>query len=307
MFKLPNLPSSRAHTHELADFSELLAWMKGSASAREIAAYLGRLDENDNNVGCDDNSDESADTLDEVMNEIERREVACGNGYPFRLELVGTVVHLKEDAITNPRSLTYLYLLLSTRLNMRDEKIQAELDGTKLLEKISAHILKNYLGNSRAMTVVFGTAQLGGFEAKVKDICLKLGEGSGFRSLDGTPPQANDDRIDTVGWIPFSDKLPGQLIVFGQCKTGTEWRDSTTDLQPENFIKRWMQEPILVTPIRAFFVAEAADRARWKSDCLSAGIFFDRCRIVDCLSGMPIDEIQKWTLAAKDRVAEMIT
>ena len=73
MFRLPNLPSSQAECHELADFAELLAWDKGSISAREIEAYLGRLGENDHNAGCDDNDDENADEIDEVMNELERR------------------------------------------------------------------------------------------------------------------------------------------------------------------------------------------------------------------------------------------
>ncbi|MEX1231259.1 MAG: hypothetical protein WEB58_13520 [Planctomycetaceae bacterium] len=299
MFKLPNTPSPQADTRELADFAELLCWLRGSTSAREIVACLGRVDDNDSNVGCTDDDDENAETLDEVMNEIERRATACGSGYPFRLEMAGSVLRLIDDAQDVSPSIIYLYLLLSTRLNMKDNRVHAELDGTKLMELLSAHALKNYLGTTRAKTVVFGTALADTFENKVNGLCSELGEGSGFRNLDGTLTQANDDKLDTVGWIPFSDRLPGQLIVFGQCKTGSNWRDTTTQLQPETFIKRWMQVPILVNPIRMFFIAEASDRARWKGDNVSAGILFDRCRLVDWCDGMKTDDIKKWTLAAK--------
>jgi len=302
VFKLPNPPSPQADTHELADFAELLCWARGRTSAREIVAYLGRVDDNDNNIGCHDDDDENADALDEVMNEIERRADACGTGYPFKLGLKVTVLFLEDAAENATRSLTYLYLLLSTRLNMKDNRVHAEVDGANLLESLSAHVLKNYLGGTKAKSLVFGTCQPGTFEEKVNTLCRDLGEGSGFRNLDDTSTHAKDDKLDTVAWIPFSDRLPGQLIIFGQCKTGSNWRDSITQLQPENFIKRWMQKPILVNPIRPFFVSEAADRAKWKGDSLSAGILFDRCRLVDFCDGIPYSteaDIRRWALGAK--------
>lgn len=149
MFKLPDLPSTQAECHELADFAELLAWDKGSVSAREIAAYLGRLGENDRNVGCDDNDDETADEIDEVMNEIERRASACGGGYPFVLELKGTVLRHSPNK-KDHRSDLYHYLLLSTRLNMTKDRVHVEIDGADLLEEIAAETLRCYLGKERA-------------------------------------------------------------------------------------------------------------------------------------------------------------
>ena len=306
MFKLPNLPSPQADPHELADYAELLCWVKGSASARQIVAYLGRINDNDNKIGCLDDEDKNADTLDEVMNEIDRRESACRQGYPFHLNDPGTALRLNDGAQETEASIIYLYLLLCTRFNMKDNRIHADIDGTQLMEKLSAHVLKNYLGATRAKACVFGTSQEGTFKDKVNSLCRDLGEGTGFRALDEAPTQANDDKLDTVGWIPFTDQLPGQLIVFGQCKTGTNWKDSTTQLQPDVFIDSWIQDPILVNPLRAFFVAEAADRARWKGYSKSAGVLFDRCRIVDWCDGMPIDKIKTWALAAKNKLQAVI-
>lgn len=303
MFKLPNPPSVKADTHELADFAELLAWVRGTASAREIVSYLGRLEENDDNVGCDDADDENYAELDEVMNEIERRRDACQRGYPFSLELEGTVLRYTNSE-NDHRADVYRYLLLSTRLNMTANKIHAEIDGTKLLEELAAGVLKCYLGMTRAKSIVFGTAAGGSFKEKINNLCRELGEGSGFKNLDAKL-NANDDKLDTVSWIPFSDTKPGQLIIFGQCKTGTNWRDSLAQLQPDVFVRRWIDGTLLITPIRAFCISEAADRGRWNGDALNGGILLDRCRLVDFCDSLEADlhgRILAWNAAARQSV-----
>lgn len=304
MFKLPNLPSPQAETHELADFIELLCWEKGFASKREIVAYLGRIDDNDNNIGCDDDDDRNSDLLDEVMNEIERRASGCGGGYPFRLDPEGTVLRNNADNNDHKSSL-YRYLLLSTRLNMKDNRVHAGIDGANLLEEIAAHALKNYIGGTRARALVFGTSMSGRFKDKVDALCRELREGTGFRSLDDACVQANDDKLDAVAWVPFSDSLPGQLIVFGQCKTGTNWNELVAQLQPDTFIKKWMMGPILINPVRAFCISEAANRSRWKGTCAATGILLDRCRLVDFCDNIDtvlLGKVNDWTVAAKKTV-----
>lgn len=304
MFKLPNPPSPKADVHELADFIELICWDRGSASKREVVAYLGQVDDNDYNIGCDDDDDENSDLLDEVMNEIERREYACGSGYPFQLDLEGTV--LRHNAGNNDqRSTLYHYLLLSTRLNMKNDRDHAGINGADLLEEVAAHALKNYLGGTRARAFVFGTSVSGGFQEKVSALCQELREGAGFRSLDDGPVEANDDKLDAVAWVPFSDSLPGQLIVFGQCKTGSNWEGLVTQLRPVDFNKKWMSAPFLVDPIRALCISEAPERSRWKGTCVAAGIVLDRCRLVDFCDNLSmdlLDRVSRWTTAAKATV-----
>lgn len=305
MFKLPNLPSARAESNELADFAELLAWKRNSTSAREIIAYLGRLDDNDHNIGCDDNDDENADELDEVMNEIERRQMACGEGYPFELDLDGTVLRYKTDQ-ENHRSDVYRYLLLSTRLNMKTQRVHHEIDGTTLLEEISASVLKNYLGANRANSLVFGTAASGSFEDKINHLCRKLGEGGRYENIDGGIAQAKDDKLDAVAWVPFTDEKPGQLVVFGQCKTGSNWEGLMTQLQPDAFLARWTsQKRYLLNPTRAFCISEAINRAQWNSSLLYAGLMFDRCRLVDYCDDLDeelLTRIRLWNSAASASV-----
>jgi len=304
MFKLPDLPSPQAEIHELADFAELLAWDQGYVSERQILAAMGRIDENDHNVGCDDNDDRNAEGLDEVMNEVERRAAACGNGYPFALEREGTVLrYLPDDK--NTRSDVYRYLLLSTRMNMTDNRTHAKIDGTALLEELAAHALRCYLGQTRSRSIVFGTASEGRFEDKVNNLCNKLGEGGRFRNISGSQVVAQDDKLDAVAWVPFSDKLRSQLVIFAQCKTGSNWGNLVTQLQPDIFIKNWMSEGYLLDPVRAFCISEAEDRSQWFHKQSYAGLFFDRCRIVDFCAELDsnlIKRVKTWYSVAKKTI-----
>lgn len=301
MFKLPALPSPRADVHELADFAELLAWQNNSVSVREILAYLGRTGDNGYNEGVDDEDDINADALDDVMIEIDRRRKSCVGGYPFVLELKGTV--LRHDASdSSQRADVYRYLLLSTRLNMTADKVQADIDGTALLEEISAAVLRCYLGYDRAQSVVFGTAIGGTFRDKVDALCGALGEGGSFEALDPGPVNANDDRLDSVAWIPFSDQRGGKLIIFCQCKTGTSWQEHAPKLRPDVFVQRWMKHRIfLVPPIRAYCVSESACPTRWGRLVTDAGLLFDRLRLVDFLDRVEpelLERIRTWNAAA---------
>lgn len=281
MFKLPARPSSGADVHELADFAELLAWTNGKVSAREIVAFLGREGESDPNVGCEDVDDDNTDALDEVFSEIELRENACAGRYPFVLDVAGNVLtYSPKDHVS---SWLYGYMLLSTRLNMNSDRMQAGIDGTTLLEEISAEGLYRYLGGGRAKSVVFGTA-LGSanFPQRVTTLCQKVGEGYQFKNKYNLPMNAKDDKLDVVAWIPFSDEKSAKIIIFGQCKTGTAWTEQLCHLKPDVFIKKWIEIPFVYDPVRAYVVSEAVDRSRWADYALDGGLLFDRCRIVDC-------------------------
>lgn len=309
MFKLPALPSPRADVHELADFAELLAWQNDFVSAREILAYLGRNGDNEYNEGVDDEDDINADALDDVMIEIDRRSKSCVGGYPFALDLKGTVLR-HDPTDSSERAAVYRYLLLSTRLNMTADKVQANIDGTGLLEEISATVLRCYLGYDRAQSVVFGTAIGGTFRTKVDALCGALGEGGGFEALDPGPVNANDDRLDSVAWIPFSDMRGGKLIIFCQCKTGSSWKEHTTQLQPDAFIKRWMKHrTFLVVPVRAFCVSESTCPTHWGGLVSYAGLLFDRLRLVDFLDRIEpdlLERIRTWNAAAATVAAKAL-
>ena len=300
-FKLPNYPSPQPHIHELADFAELIAWIHGKCSARDIQSFLGQIDDNDYNVGIEDNDVNNENLSDEMMQEIGLRTNACTVAYPFHMDKAGSVLEYLYDS-NIPSAAVYLFLLLATRLNMQNEKVQQGVDGTVLMEELSTEVLRSYLGHDRAFSLGFGTAVRGRFCDKVQELCKSIGEGGVFRHIDSGSVDANDDCLDVVGWIPFLDNMPSKLSVFGQCKTGTSWDNIKTELQPSDFIKRWMSRPFIFDPIRAFFIAEAADRAHWSGTALYTGILFDRCRIVDFsnhISSTLLARIQQWNEAVK--------
>ena len=312
MFKLPNPPSPMAGAHELADFVETRCWIdtitdtRWGLSETEVVKALVRMADNERNSGCDDDEDAIRDRIGEAMDEINRRSSICKDGYPFFQDRNGSVLKLAPRRKGRQQKDIYLYLLLCTRLNMKNNRKHASLDGTLLLEQLSGHVLQEYLGpNSRSM--LFGATAGGVFRSRVTDLCSQLGEGGTVINRASGMMTAQDGGLDTVGWIPFADRMPGQLIVFGQCKTGTSWRDDTTKLRPSAFNKKWMSDTFAVDPLRAFFVAESVDPSRWENVVIDAGILFDRCRLVEHsrhLASNIFADISKWTQEARKWLAK---
>jgi hypothetical protein len=105
-----------------------------------------------------------------------------------------------------------------------------------------------------------------------------MGEGAGCRQQDTR--SAQDDNLDIVAWRHFPDKLPGKLLLFGQCATGDDWRGpKLTSLQPDDFCKYWLSEDPPSPLIKAYFIPHRVDRSEWYRVNLFGGIVFDRCRI----------------------------
>ena len=299
MFKWPGVPTPRAPEVELADFAELVCWQQGTTSLVQLAQSLGRLAENDY-VGGVPEEEEIPKDIESAFQEIERRIGDCDGGYPFDIDEYGNSLHVIQDT-GNSKHIIYKYLLLATRLNMNDSRMHANIDGTDLLECLAAEAARHYLG-TRAESMVFGTAEeADGFSDKVDELCKRLGEGGGFRNQGGGPLHQKDDKLDVVAWKSFADRRDGKLIVFGQCKTGTNWKDHVTQLQPDKFCSKWFETQPAVNPVRTFFVSEALSGVGWRNSTVDAGLLFDRCRIVDFsdeVSEQVLGMIAAWTDAA---------
>ena len=299
MFKWPRTPSPRASRHELADYAELVCWKDNITSTTVLSADLGRLEENDYSEGVPE-EEEAPQIVEEAYLEIERREEACRYGYPFVVGEQGYTLQASQE-VGNYKHIIYKYLLLATRLNMKDDREHAGIDGASLFEELSSEAARKYLG-ARAESIVFGTAAgEADFPRKVNDLCKRIKEGDGYVNRSEGPPREQDGKLDIVAWKHFKDWLPGKLIAFGQCKTGTNYKDELTQLQPDSFCRKWVRSPLILTPVRMFFVAEALSRSRWVNTAYDAGLLFDRCRIVDFCDGISEDVLEKvkaWTEAA---------
>ena len=299
MFKLPGTPSPRAGAHEIADYAEWVCWRDNGTSMTALLQDLGRLDENDYTDGVPE-EEETPIIVEDAFKEMERRSHACRDGYPFALGRTGITL-LSDQEDENHRHIIYKYLLLATRLNMTSNRRHEDMDGTLLFEELAAEAAQSYFG-ARAEKLIFGTSARGSnFPAKVNALCKQMQEGDRFVNRDKTPPDEQDGGLDVVVWKPFADNLPGKLIAFGQCKTGTHYRHTLTYLRPDSFCGNWLYTPPTVPPVRMFFVAEALPRHNWNSTARKAGLLFDRCRIVDyCddVSAETLAKVKAWTEAA---------
>ena len=318
MFKLPETPSPSDPAHAHADYAEWVCWKNDNTSPTSLAADIGRVAENDSGLdempdihGIDELPDsddvdgvaeeeELARIVDEAYGEIQRREAACRGGYPFTLDENGKILRAKQ-VDDNHKHHIYKYLLLATRLNMKESRYHAEIDGTLLLEELAAEAVHSYLG-PRSEKFIFGTSvESSSFAARVKELCEQMQEGVRFDDRSQSHKKKQDDKLDVVAWIPFADQLPGKLLAFGQCKTGTSYKDTLTHLQPDAFCKKWLYPQPVLTPIRMFFVAEALPRLDWEYAGFEAGLMFDRCRIVDYSDDIGagiLDKVKAWTAAA---------
>lgn len=307
MFRLPNIPAvdashpTQANSVELADLWEIMALQseRGSASLEAIKSALQLA--SDPNPDTDAEADiELEGMLGDVLLEISDRGKSCGPfapTYPF-------FAREREVCITKPlaeESYVYLFLLLVTRFNMTKERTQGKHDGTLLFEELCELVLGNLLGG-RKETLRFGASTAGsGFQMRMAELCKVLNDDLKAKTGVSYQQGSGDDGLDIAAWIPFSDNRRGKHIIFAQCKTGSSWElADLTRLRPEVFCDLWMNPDPLTKPHPAFMSALRLEHNNWEKSKY-AGLFFDRCRIMDYSQDMPIDlmkRLKEWVDAA---------
>ena len=301
MFKWPGAPSAHADHHELADYAEILCWLEGTTSQTAFAHSLGMLAENDYSDGVPE-EEEIPLAVESAFQQIERRMAGCDGGYPFEFDETGNALRASQE-VGNNGHLVYRYLLLATRLNMSQNRLHGGIDGTSLFEETSAETARGYFGPG-SDSMVFGTASNeSSFEGRVNDLCSKLQEGDGYFDHTKGRESPKDGKLDVVLWKHFADQLPGKFIAFGQCKTGTSYQDTLTQLRPSSFCSKWLRSSLANSPTRMFFVSEALHRDSFFSTAIDAGLLFDRCRIINFSSNINkevLGRIRAWTEAAAE-------
>lgn len=278
-YKIPDLPSAKAYKEETADFWEVQAICNPGMyiSQTQISKIIAKELDEIIHEGIESEDDLLDDGLDDVFIELQRRIKFSSNKYPFKFQKFS----MKFEEQTSIIKEVYLFLLFCTRFNMKTHKIQNNIDGTLLFEKICAHVAKNYFGEA-SQSFVFGTAEPGNFENKVKDLIEKIGEGKNFQNPNKNQPTKKDDSIDIVVWKDFSDKRIGKLIGFGQCKTGTtSWRDDIHRLKPSDFCGNWFSEQPVLNPIPLVFLCDTMNEDFNFYTAQLGYLVFNRFRILE--------------------------
>lgn len=284
--------------YEVADFLEYECLKSGlGVSSMSYRSLISISDDEIDNEGIESSDDLSVHILDEAIAECMRRDSVCKGHYPF---LIGPgSLNLRPDASWYKD--IYTFLLLATRLNMKDDRVHGGFDGTKLFELLCGQVTKEYYGG-HCKSEVFGTASGGTFHDKVEALIGKLRIHGHFKAPEGSTGRQKDGNLDIVAWIPFADRKDGQMIALGQCKTGTSWEGMLTELIPDNFFSCYSTQQPYSRALKMFFVAESFGNYKWEERCTDGGILFDRTRIMEFLPASInvdlLESIRAWNAAA---------
>ena len=293
-----NRPNSQDPAFVIADFIELQCLLSQEpVSTYSLRSLFSMPDDEINNDGVESSDDISIDKLEDGIKECEQRAMYCPASYPFGVNENSIEPHVLEGVYKE----IYQFLLLSTRLNMKSQSVQAGHDATKLFEELCTKVAEEYLG-THSKAFVFGTACAGTFKDKVENVIKTLHLNSTFNIPLGSTGRQKDAGVDVIAYIPFADQKDSQLIVIGQCKTGTHWDGMLTSTRPEVFFESHFSHRPFADVGRMFFVSESYGMDRWEERSRKAGIMFDRTRIMEYipskLDGGLLNRIMEWNQAA---------
>lgn len=306
-FKLPDgIPNWRSNAQDWADYAEFLALRREKISLFSICKDPMLVDDELEIDGVEDSTDKYIQKTDEIAAEIQLRMNHLGQRYPF--VLLDNGYSLKVSDNQTLFSKVYKYLLLCTRIKMTgltgSNRIINNIDGALIFEHLCGEVAISFFGQNTELDV-FGTSKSSpsNFASRLKCLIDRLGEGVNVKEYPGTRPQ--DDKVDLVVWKASSDRKSSKFIAFGQCKTGTSWINRLSELDPDNFCKKWFHNTPIVTPVKLFFCAQYFPRNEWDYYARTAGLIFDRFRIVEFLpENLPSDileKIENWYSGAENQ------
>ncbi len=278
------LPSEIKDPIKLADWLELVALNAhdNNASYGDLSSELRRSgayeinEENPEDGGF--LQDERIDEMcGEIFDELNHRAKSAGHSYPFEVD--SSVLQLKSES-TWENYAAYVFCLCLSYFGSPSGT------GTntprRLFEDISKFAAQRFVGGDAVKMSPPREELPSSFADAINELCIRIGEGDGYKNQANSRIRPQDDRVDIVAWRHFPDNLPSKLILFGQCASNKDWsgwRPKLTELQPDVFCAQWMLSPPTTTPLKSFFVPHRIDSGRWIYAARYAGILFDRCRI----------------------------
>ncbi len=230
----------------------------------------------------------------DVFLELADRSAAAGDAYPF-----GVSASLLETRGPVDDYTAYFFCLCLSYAGWSNKKGQGQV-AARMFEDLSCIAAQSYVGGEVAR---FAYPRKGGksslpkgFKQAIAALATQLAEGGGC--IDKPTRSTKDDALDVVAWRHFADRLPGKLLLVGQCASGDDWIDKLNDLNPVATTNEWMMRPIISPMLRAMFIPHRVSREAWEHCCRRAGLIFDRCRLaywVQKKAPIGMDEHLAWT------------
>lgn len=291
-YKIGDIPSVNASRVEIADFLEIECLVNDlkEMSLVDISSIVGIASDEYENT---DSGFE--DSFFMGLDEVDLRLKDSSSRYPFLTGEKSILLNENADPLTKE---VYIFLLLSTRGRMSENKIACGIDGTKLFERLCFQVAQNYFGNN-AQIMIFGTGAKKSFSFydKIENLLQAVSvKGYHVRKPDGDTGHHQDAGIDLVVFIPFADQNKGVFIGLGQCKTGTTWKDAIEP--PCSFAGSFIEPQFVFEPINFYMVSESFVDSWEMISRKCGGLVFDRERIMQYLPGqLPTDlmnDIRRW-------------
>lgn len=258
----------------LADWMEInaLRAADGGVSSNDVAGWLRTAA-----LFQDSDGDEAVEQLvTAVFSELESREIASVDAYPFEVEY--PMLRRREDW---RGCVAYVFCLCLSCFGERYRgSSRSRFYPRRCFEHVARDAVVSYLGGN-GVRFAFPRCPKElpqGFAQAINCLSGQLKEGDGYRA--GGLPNRQDGGLDIVAWKHFPDGLPGKIVMFGNCATEKDWAGpKKTELTPKAFCDEWFATPMVSRILPTLFIPHRIKRAELASHSRRAGIIFDRCRL----------------------------
>ncbi len=220
--------------------------------------------------------------VDSIYRLIIERAQLFGDDYPFQTEGIDKI-KLKETAGITVRNKIYIYLLLSSSLDIFSV-FQPLL--TSEFEKLCKEVLINFLP-AHAFVKSFGSnpnytgTAVQKIRALADDMKIRINE-EAFQEI--SPRGTQEKGLDLIGWIPFEDNVSNLLTILVQCACGKEWNKKLGETSRYNNYFKFH----LLNPIHSMFIpynlVSYSKVIFFRNDEIDNRLIFERKRILNYIT-----------------------
>jgi hypothetical protein len=248
----------------LADWLELEALCSPSASASIYTINSDSvLDADVESEEIDEEDLRHEQRISRLTTEVENRQRALGDAYPFALTADGGT--LERGPGTGVGAIVYLFCLLASHGRsggfLSNTDVITMTDVPDLLQACATWSAAGY-EQGPGYAVGLDPAP-GPFIAKLATIYAAFGDGTPVGAIPrGAPAQVKDDGIDIIAWKAMPDRRAPADYLMAQVASGRNWREKTVKKAIDRFHATWFTK----TPART------AKPAMMIPFCIDAGV-----------------------------------
>lgn len=217
-----------------------------------------------------------------VLEQLEQRQELLGNDYPFEID--GNSLSYRPGELP-------VYELLLGICQAPSLSAAPFCELPRLFEHLSLLAGRGYLG-PRARGYRTGWPRpnnVARFKTLIEDLKQQSGnhlsewqwQQAEHLPENPAPKFVKEDGLDVVVWRQWPDQRTGQLYLLGQCACGADWLKKDKELDLDDF-EEWFRLP-RTQPVRSFFTPRHAVDPILNHLARTAGLVFDRMRIVQAL------------------------